>query len=226
LATADNYVFTPVSAPLYVNPFGSGTKNIRTTLQCVEQVNPANNGGFAYIAHFKYINDNAVSVFIFKGADNNLSGAGSFNGSQQPELFLPGTNTFDVPFDGVKLTWTVKSFNGNGHKSASSSSASSTSSRCNKSAEADEPVVIEQPVPDVVAYPNPVRDKLFINMEAMSGMVKEVKLYDALGTCVLSPAVDASAGLLEIDMSGLKGGLYFIRIDFGQRTETVRIIKI
>ena len=225
-ATADNYVFTPVNGTLYVNPFGSGTKNIRTSLSCVEQVNPANNGGFAYIAHYKYTNDNATAVYIPIGSENNLSGTGTYNSSQQPQLFLPGTYDFDVPFDGVKLTWTVKSFNGNGHKSSSTSSASSTSSKCNKSAEADEQAAIDQPATHVLVYPNPVKDKLTINLESMNGQVKAILVYDALGKAVLSPTLNASGENLEVNMSGLKSGLYFIRIEYGNTIETVRIVKL
>jgi hypothetical protein len=164
-------------------------------------------------------------VYIPIGADNLVAGNGSFNASQQPQAFLPGGGTFSVPFDGVKITWTVKSFNGNGHKSSSASSASSTSSKCTKSAEADEQHVLNGPAP-VVAYPNPVSDKLFINLEQVDGEVKSVEIYDLYGKQFRSPGISQGVETLEVNMTELSAGIYFIRLNLGTYTETLRIIKL
>jgi hypothetical protein len=224
-ASAENYTFTPVNGQLYVNPWGSGLKNIRTTLTCVEVVDPATNGGYGYIANFKYTNDNASPVYIPIGADNIVSGSGSFNASQQPQAFLPGGGTFSVPFDGVKITWTVKSFNGNGHKSSSASSASSTSSKCRKSAEADEQPVLNGSA-EVVAYPNPVSDKLNINLEQIDGELKSVEIYDLYGKKFSATVISQGDETLEVNMTGMSSGIYFIRLNLGTYTKTLRIVKL
>ena len=225
-ATADNYIFTSVSAPLYVNPFGSGTKNIKTSLMCIDQVDPAGNNGYSYIAHFKYTNDNSTNVYIPAGEDNYFTGAGSYDPSDQPELFVTGGGTFDVPFDGVKLTWAVQSFNGQGHKSSSASSASSKSSKCNKSAEAEGPTVaLTEETPDILAYPNPVRDLLHINLETVEGTFKSLGIFDTFGRSYPVEPINKDGQSLEVNMSGLSQGLYFVRLNFADKVEVVRIIK-
>jgi hypothetical protein len=177
-----------------------------------------------YIAHYKYENGNATDVYIPVGPDNFFSGAGSYNAINQPELFVSGGGTFDVPFDGVKLTWTVKSFNGNGHKTSSASSASSKSAKCNKSESAEEQQVVTENMPEVLAYPNPVRDKLYINMD--QGSIKSVSVYDIYGKNCFSANFSLSNPGLEVNMSGLSAGLYFVRIEVGDRVETIRVIKL
>ena len=61
---------------------------------------------------------------------------------------------------------------------------------------------------------------------SMGGQVKAIRVYDALGKAVLSPSLNASGENLEVNMSGLKSGLYFIRIEYGNTIETVRIVKL
>jgi hypothetical protein len=193
---------------------------------CIDQVDPAGNNGYSYIAHFKYTNDNSTNVYIPAGEDNYFTGAGSYDPSDQPELFVTGGGTFDVPFDGVKLTWTVQSFNGQGHKSSSASSASSKSSKCNKSAEAEgPPVVLTEETPDVLAYPNPVRDLLHINLETVEGTFKSLSVFDTFGRSYPVELISNDEQVLEVNMSGLSQGLYFVRLNFADKVEVVRIIK-
>jgi hypothetical protein len=225
-ATADNYIFTPVNGTLYVNPYGPSAKHIKFKLTCIDLIVPPDSNGFAYMARFDYDNENSTTVYIPIGTDNYLTGQGSYNGDEQPELFLAGGGTFYVPFDGNKLTWTIKSNNKNGQKTAVASSASSKSKRCMKSEEAAAPEIQTEQVGDLKVYPNPVRDKVFISLPDDSPEKIDVAVFDVYGkTCAVN-AIRSSDQLLEIELSGMRSGIYFIKINLQSGMEVLRVIKI
>jgi hypothetical protein len=76
---------------------------------------------------------------------------------------------------------------------------------------------------DIVAYPNPVSDRLYININPEK--VKSVEVYDIYGKVCSAAVVNPSSPLLEISMSGLSNGLYIVKLNKGDRTESFRIIK-
>lgn len=70
---------------------------------------------------------------------------------------------------------------------------------------------------DVVLYPNPVKDVLHVRLE---NEVKSIEIYSIEGKKVLE-ATD-----VQVDMSALKSGVYFVRIeDEQQGVSTKRILK-
>jgi len=225
-ATALNYIFTSVSGILYVNPFGPGTKHIKPNLICVEELD-ADSLGFGYIAHFEYENDNATDVFIFRGDDNFLSSQGSYYGDIQPELFLSGGGTFDVLFDGVKLTWTVSSYKHNGHKTSVASNASSKSSKCHKSGliDTDGQEISEDGNNEYRVYPNPTEGKVYIDLNDESISDNDITIFDQNGRICQVKVNQSSNNLLELEMSGMNSGIYFIKINVGEAYEVFRIIK-
>ncbi|MEA3476954.1 MAG: MBG domain-containing protein, partial [Bacteroidota bacterium] len=222
-ATASNYTFIAVNGTLYVNPSGPGTKHIKTTLLCVEDI-PPDSSGFTLIAHFEYENKNSSGVFIFIGEDNELIGEGSFNGINQPELFLKGGGTFDVPFDGSKLTWTVASYNHQGHKTSVASQASSSSSKCNKSDEIEQDDEILNAITESSAYPNPVRDRVHIELK-QEVSANDIFVYDVYGKLYPVQVSHSTNQSYELDFSGLISGIYIIKINMVDAIETFRIVK-
>jgi hypothetical protein len=59
----NNYTVSYLNGTLYVNPKGSGAKNVKPSLDCVDTVvNNAN--GFTYVAHFSWYNPNATVVMF------------------------------------------------------------------------------------------------------------------------------------------------------------------
>ena len=222
-ATADNYTFTPVSGTLYVNPSGPGTKHIKTQLACVEELLTPDSLGHTFIAHFEYENDNSSDMYIPIGSDNLLEGNGSYYGDNQPAVFIAGGGSWTAGFDGNRLTWKVSSFRHNGHKTSVASQASSKSSKCNKSELLEEDITAE--LSEIKVYPNPVTDKVFIEFTNEQSANAEVMLYDLYGRMhpvSISGRTDIS---LEINMTGMKAGMYFIKIHDGGKFKLARIIK-
>jgi hypothetical protein len=101
-------------------------------------------------------------VYIPVGTLNKLSSTGSFDGSQQPVVFLPGNGTtrFDVPFDGVSLKWQLTSYECNTlvteYVIAKSTSTKCSSTGRNALDEPDENTAAEKPTRLVEVQKQPV----------------------------------------------------------------------
>lgn len=66
----------------------------------------------------------------------------------------------------------------------------------------------------VSVYPNPASGKIFINAEN----VQNIDLYNVTGQLVLSTTET------EIYVSGFEAGMYFVRVKYGEKTYTERVI--
>ncbi|MCL2131767.1 MAG: T9SS type A sorting domain-containing protein, partial [Lentimicrobiaceae bacterium] len=64
-------------------------------------------------------------------------------------------------------------------------------------------------------YPNPTTGKLSVFSYQLSEMGGEVEVFDVMGRKLLShtPLTSHSSPLIEIDISHLANGLYFLKID-------------
>jgi hypothetical protein len=225
-ATADNYLFTPDSGILYVNPFGSGTKHIKPSLRCVEELIPPV-GDFTHIAYFEYENDNPTDVYIPIGPDNIVSSpvGGTFEAADQPEIFKSGGGNWEAMFDGQKLTWMVASFRHNGQKSSVASNASSNSSKCHKSAVADGTIGEDEgKLADFTAYPNPADNILYVTL-SQEPSSRVVLVYDTQGRLHPARSTWSMENGLEINMAGLNPGLYLVRVEVDGHSEAFRVIK-
>lgn len=222
-AEAENYIFTPVNGKLYVNPFGPGTKHIKPQLTCVEPLDVPNSFGHTYVAHFTYENDNATDVYIPIGDDNILFGEGSFDGTDQPEVLYAGGGSWSASFDGAKLTWTVSSYKHNGHKTSVASNASSSSNKCNKSEAWEEDEIDE--LSGILAYPNPVSDILRIELDEEISSAYDIYVYDVYGRLNDVDISKESNMSLEINMSGMDAGIYFVKIQSSTGMELIRVVK-
>ncbi|NTW26336.1 MAG: T9SS type A sorting domain-containing protein, partial [Lentimicrobium sp.] len=225
-ATANNYSFTPVNGHLYVNPFGSGANNLIVSLVCVEQIPPDENG-FTYIAYFKYLNQNTTPVYVQAGLENRLTGAGQYSSSGIPQLFMPGEGIWEVRFDGVPVTWTVRSYK-NWTKTASLAMAGSTSVQCNKSLmvteQPESPVELELEM-EMSVYPNPASDKIFVNLNNNLITADDVFLFDMTGKQYQVRSVKPSERMIEVDLSAIKAGMYILRIKTPEEIKVYRIIR-
>ncbi len=99
-------------------------------LECVSRTSAAP----GYVAYYGYSSQNAGSVSVPVGGENQFSPAPINRG--QPTTFLPGAQAgvFSVPFDGQALTWEVR---------GRSVTASSTSTACQGLLRADKLLVPE-----------------------------------------------------------------------------------
>lgn len=70
------------------------------------------------------------------------------------------------------------------------------------------------------AYPNPVKD--ILNLSYVQD-ISEVSVYNVLGQKVAAKQLDSTNG--QIDMSGLTSGTYFVKINSGTQTSTLKVVK-
>jgi len=224
-----NYTISYATGNLYVNP--DNGSNIVPKLDCVEKLTN-DPSGFPYRAHFSYQNKNVTAIFIPIGPNNIFQASGKYSG-QQPQLFVPGGGQFVVYFDGLKLIWTVTTFQ-SGHNSSVSSSASSTSSKCSGASNnsitgiaIDGTVTEEESTaakPSV--YPNPVTDKLIINIPDHDlSAIKEVEAIDMYGKNYRVVTKILSLNSMQINLSGVSSGIYIIRIKLENEFRIFRIMK-
>lgn len=64
---------------------------------------------------------------------------------------------------------------------------------------------------DYLSYPNPVRDKITVEVKDSMPQPLKVKVYDLAGKVVFE--VDHTESKLEYDLSALAAGSYFIRVE-------------
>ena len=221
-----NYAFTFETGTLHVNPSGPGTRVVKPVLNCIEEVG---RGSGIYIANFEYKNENDVAVYIPEGDDNLLTGTGidweNFEGL--PTMFEPGGGTFTVFFDGSDLSWTVNSRDGD-QKVSNAANANSSSTKCKgnskKTASVSGSKIENELVPDLlVAYPNPVMDKLHLTMRDIENY-RLIQLYDFTGRSYPITSIDKQTNKLEIDMVQLSAGSYFIRVIM--EDDSFRVVQI
>ena len=228
-----NYILSqPVLGILIVNPSGNNLKSIRTILECVTIADPATNGGYGYIANFAYTNDNASDIWITANtADNRITPTGSFVDTRNlPNIFKKGGGKVKIPFDGTKITWIVFSFEKN-KKTSSTSDASSTSAKCpngfvpSRSSATLDVNTLALTAKDRV-YPNPVQSRVFVETDLSTVNDREVRIIDLMGREFRPASVRRISGTrMEVDLSNLSNGQYYIRVNNKSGSKMFRVIK-
>ena len=231
VSAGSNYQIAFFEGMFYINPFGPGTKKVRAYLDCVERV-PGKGSQYGFIANFRYENTNNFAVYVPFGEDNYLvSETGIYDGSELPELFVPGGGTFQVPFDGERLIWILSSYESD-QKTSVSSEASSTSNKCGgkqttttTSSLTYETEGSKLDGVTLQAYPNPVLNMVTIRFDSDKVVDDEIMIYDNQGR---THAVNGSwkgFNEVELDMTPFIKGEYLIRVQVDNQYELIRIIK-
>jgi hypothetical protein len=224
--TPESYVVTYTPGTLYVNPFGNNAKNVKPSLVCVDTLKN-DPSGFRYLAKFEYTNSNATVVFVERGADNFLQG--NYAGTQ-PEIFPPGTGSFNIAFDGLKLKWTLNTFYGT-QKTSTAAEASSTSSRCKKSqtnaAVTIEVIPVEKSTDKVFVFPNPTRDVVTITSEQGVIYEKDLTVTDMTGKIYTPRRITRiAANSLSLDLTkNIAAGVYIIKAKVDNSYKLFRVVK-
>ena len=114
-------------------------------------------------------------------------------------------------------------------KVSNAANANSSSTKCKgndlKGAAVSGEIVVDEPDPDqLVAYPNPVIDKVHVTMKGIENY-KAIKLYDFAGRMFPITSIDKRTDNLEIDMAALPGGHYFITVVMEDTSRVVQLIK-
>jgi sugar/nucleoside kinase (ribokinase family) len=132
---------------------------------------------------------------------------------------------FEIPFDGQKLIWTLKSFNGN-QKTSAASEASSTSNKC--SAHLNREMSANSTEPESLhVYPNPTTGIIRIELPESGERSTIFRVMDFMGKEVMPQQVlPAHDTALLLDLSALPTGVYLLlREAEGTNTSVERIVK-
>jgi hypothetical protein len=237
-ANSGNYTITYINGKLYINPKGYCVDDVDVYLECVEDRGssyiPANR---RYVARLYSKNTNNVPVYVPVGANNLVTSTGSFDASQQPVVFLPGNGTtrFNIPFDGVSLKWTVKTYEVNTLvtesvtvSSSSKKCATTTYTRSSNPDLSEPEIIVSEMIPggNVHVYPNPARDKVTIYFANEKINEKELKMVDSYGRSYpVKINKTMLNGSVELDISALLNGIYFVKVETGSGGKTISIIK-
>ncbi|WP_143962497.1 choice-of-anchor tandem repeat GloVer-containing protein [Litoribacter populi] len=91
--------------------------------------------------------------------------------------------------------------------------------------ELDKDFIIEQ-LKKIKAYPNPASDKIYIDLGDITPEMINTMLTDAYGTFEIRNLYRKMDGnLLEFDLSSLKHGTYYIRIQTKNGSQSIKILK-
>ena len=75
----------------------------------------------------------------------------------------------------------------------------------------------------ITAFPNPVKDELYINITGANGKAGSVQLMDISGRVIRTVVANTSA--VNISMNGLPSGVYIVRYTDAVHTQTIKINK-
>lgn len=86
-----------------------------------------------------------------------------------------------------------------------------------------EPKLIHQ----VLLYPNPVHDVLFLNIKAVANETINIAVINYLGIIVLNKTVSLSSGRnsISVDMQNLPPGAYLLKVSNKERSDNYKLIK-
>ena len=210
VSNTENYTIVSNEAHLFVNPSDINAKKIRTYADCVSY-NPNVAESFAYTVVYRYENDNDFPIYVMEGVDNNLIGT-TYQGTL-PTIFMPGSGTFEIRFDGNQLVWSLTTFDGT-HKSSVSSASTSGSGQCN--AKLDGAYSI---------YPNPVITTLYVKQNIVENNVSVLVLNMYGHVIINAGGYSQPFSTKQIDMSNLLTGIYILRITSDSEVRTYNILK-
>ena len=80
---------------------------------------------------------------------------------------------------------------------------------------------------DIYAYPNPATDKLSLAFQNLPADLVDISIYDTQGRLLSNPLLPLSwqSNPLEVSISTLEAGLYYMRIKTATLVRTIRFVK-
>jgi hypothetical protein len=73
-------------------------------------------------------------------------------------------------------------------------------------------------------YPNPTKDKIWINYPSINGTYYNISIFDVVGHCVYQKTINTA--LSELDISYLKNGMYFFTIENNSSKFNGKLLKV
>jgi hypothetical protein len=162
------------------------------------------------------------------GSDNNISTTGTIGGTP-PIIFPPGTGHFDIYFNGQKMQWNLNTFNGT-QKSAMAAIASSTSARCSAqtvittSLSGVEETIIA--IDKFSVYPNPAHNRTTLLVGTANVSLKDILVIDATGRVFPVNLKSSSTQTVELDLTSLRSGIYFIKVNIPGQVKLFKVEKL
>jgi len=213
-----NHVITyNTDARLYINALNENMRKVRTYADCIAY-DPLATDGLNYTVIFRYENDNDLPIYVI-GEDNMLTGPSAESSyGELPVIFMPGSGTFAIRFNGDRLVWTLTT-EGTAHTTSVSSESTSESGKCNGKIDTTYEL-----------YPNPVKGPDYL-LTIKQNVVEESIVYvlNMYGSVVSSGQnFNGIEPILQIDMSSYSlfpSGMYFVQIVSTSDTRTFTIIK-
>ena len=75
------------------------------------------------------------------------------------------------------------------------------------------------------AYPNPVRDILYISNQSNDALQLSIKITTIDGKLVLHKSDISIRDSYGIDVSKLSSGIYYVHLTYDNRTSSIKIVK-
>lgn len=82
---------------------------------------------------------------------------------------------------------------------------------------------IESSIDDISIFPNPAKDKITIEMSASNFGIADINIYDLQGKLILEQTI-SEAHSIDIDISNLISGIYFVKLSTNTRTLVKKLV--
>ena len=79
---------------------------------------------------------------------------------------------------------------------------------------------------NIIAYPNPANDILYIDFSQDLNDKADISVYSTDGSLLRKIEIHRAANIESLDVSSLKPGVYFVRIEIATQSILKKIIKM
>ena len=74
-------------------------------------------------------------------------------------------------------------------------------------------------------FPNPTNDKVYITTGDRTILQKDIFISDLAGRNVQAKIDNPNGNVIQVDLSGMESGVYFIRLNFSDEQKLFKIVK-
>ena len=228
LSGYDNYTISQTAGSLFVNPLVGCNDRIKASDICQSPATLAGSPNIESLLRFEYTNSLDVPIYIPNGSNNRLKGNAQFIGSP-PELFLPGTHTFDIYTNGGRLQWEVST---QGCSSASKSPNGSNADPCEEYSSSSAltstikaSVSKQQNEGQTILYPNPATDVVNILLVEKTGSAR-LTIFDITGRTLFKKDYQLNkSSNIQVDVSDYNSGILFFIYQHNGKKALYKIVK-
>jgi hypothetical protein len=226
-----DYAIESLMGKLYVSPLVDCEDKIVARIVCRQPVSLPDEPRIKYLYRYQYTNKLSVPIYMAHGPGNRYLTAAYYLG-EPPEIFEPGTHTFDVYVDDSFFLWKIKSPGCREFSKGHSGDFAGPCEEANNSAltiDADSEIPaslsVEAGDRSMKLFPNPARSQVWLSTPKTAGQLG-IEIFDARGRRLFQQAqYNNGLSQLELDLSGYPTGLLLIRTTFDGRQQVWRLVK-